>query len=178
MTNNKHCNILLQRAWNKYWNVSFEFEILELCCEEDLIKSEQKWLDLTQCFKIEIGYNLTPTAGNSKGVKHSEETRKRMSNAKNKMTQETKDKMKVANIGRKLTKEHKAKISASNIGRMVSEETKYKIRSANKGRKASEETKKKISAGNKNLGTKRGKYKTKKTDEFFKNMSAPPLITY
>jgi group I intron endonuclease len=108
---NKHKNIYLQRAWNKYWEQSFDFIVIEECPISELICVEQKWLDLTKCFDITIGYNLTPTAGNSKGVKHTEETRKRMSDAKKKMTQETKEKMRQNNIGKKLTEEHKAKIS-------------------------------------------------------------------
>src|SRR5882762_5252844 len=89
LNNSKHANIHLQRAWIKYWSISFEFIILEICNEEDLLIHEQHYLNLTECFNLNIGYNLTPTAGSSKGVKHSEETRKRMSDAKKQMTQQT-----------------------------------------------------------------------------------------
>lgn len=176
LRNNQHQNIYLQRAWVKYWEHSFEFIILELCNVNELLIKEQLWLNWFQCFKIEIGYNLTPTAGNSKGVKHSQETRQRMSEAKKKMTDKTKQLMSQQRKGKKHSEEHNAKISASGKGRTLTEETKAKIGAANKGKKASEETRKKISAGNKNLGTKRGKYKPKKG--LFDIMSAPPLMNY
>lgn len=158
---NTHHNYHLQRAWNKYLELSFDFIVLEYCNENVLLEREQYYLDLTKCFDLYIGYNLTPTAGNSKGVKHSEETRKRMSEAKKKMTQETKEKLKQAQLGKKLSEEHKAKIILKLTGRPCSEETKRKISEGNKGKTLSEETRKKISAGNKNLGTKRGKYRPK-----------------
>ena len=170
LNKNNHHNIYLQKAWNKYWNVSFEFTIIEACDKENLLIREQFWLDWAK-----PEYNLSPTAGNSLGVKHSEQSRKRMSEAKKKMTEETKDMMRQARKGKKLSEEHKAKISKGNKGRVHSEETKAKIGKANSGRIASEETRKKISAGNKNLGTKRGRYKTKSSQELFKNLTAPPI---
>lgn len=168
---NQHQNILLQRAWNKYWDINFEFYIIELCSKENLISKEQSWLDVTRCHTSDVGYNLTPTAGNSLGVKHSEETRKRMSEAKQKMTKETKEKMRLISLGKKLSAEHKAKISAGREGSIHSLETRLKISQSNKGKIISEETRKKISAGNRNLGTKRGKYKARSLV-----LTKPPII--
>lgn len=127
---NRHQNRLLQRAWNKYGVDAFIFEIIEVVEPAKLIEREQFWLDWLKPI-----YNLTPTAGNSLGVKHTEETRKRMSLAKQQMTEKTKKKISEINKGRKHTDEHKAKISKGNIGRIVSQETKDKIGAAHKGRK-------------------------------------------
>lgn len=159
LNSNKHHNEHLQRAWIKYWNVNFEFVIIELCEKEKLIEREQSWLNFLQPFKIEIGYNLTPTAGNSKGVKHTVETRKRMSEAKQKMTKETKEKMRLINLGKKLSTEHRAKISAGLEGRIHSPETRLKISQSNKGKTKTDEQKAKIREFN--TGRKRGKYKPK-----------------
>ncbi len=165
---NQHQNILLQRAWVKYWNVSFEFMILKICEIEKLLENEQYCID-----NLKPAYNLAPTAGSSLGVKHSEETKKRMSEAKKKMTEETKLIMSQQRKGRKLSAQHKANISASSMGRVVTKETRMKISASNKDKFVSEETRRKISAGNKNLGTKRGKYKPRAL-----KMNAPPIINY
>lgn len=170
LNKNIHQNHYLQRAWNKYWSVSFEFVILEICDKEQLLAKEQFWINETQCFKYEIGYNLTPTAGSSLGVKHSEETRKRMSLAKQKMSAETKELIRIKNFGKKLSEEHKAKIVKGLSGRPCSAETKAKIAAANTGKIRSVEARKKISEGNRNLGTKRGKYKPRAA-----KVSAPPI---
>lgn len=173
LNKNQHHNILLQRAWAKYWSVSFEFIILKICEREKLLENEQSYID-----NLKPAYNLTPTAGNSLGVKHSEETRKRMSEAvKKRMTKEVKLLMSQQRKGKKLTEEHKAKIAAAGIGRIFSEEAKAKMSKSATGKVVSVETRKKISEGNRNLGTKRGKYKPKRCNAI-DNMSAPPLVNY
>lgn len=68
---NKHHSILLQRAYNKYGEHSFTYEVLEYVTDVKLLSaSEQKWLDF---FKPE--YNILNTAYNSTGYKHSAETK-------------------------------------------------------------------------------------------------------
>ena len=67
LKNNKHHSIILQRAVNKYNIDNFIFEILEFCEIEKLIEREQYYLDLLQPL-----YNISPTAGNCKGVKRTE----------------------------------------------------------------------------------------------------------
>ena len=64
---NKHINCILQRAWNKYEEENFLFEIVEECdktCDEKTLKKiEQKYLDLHTKYNIAIqangGDNLT-----------------------------------------------------------------------------------------------------------------------
>lgn len=62
-------------------------------------------------------YNICPTAGNSLGRKHSEET---------------KQKLREANLGKKYSKEYREKITLSKIGTKLSEETKKKISNSHK----------------------------------------------
>jgi group I intron endonuclease len=73
----KHHSRYLQRAWNKYGEDSFSFEILEECPVEKLIQSEQVWMDLFRSYVELFGYNISPTAGNSFGTKHSEKTKEK-----------------------------------------------------------------------------------------------------
>lgn len=57
LAQNKHCNIILQRAWNKYGEDNFIFEIVENCEEDSLFIIEQKYLD--QNPKYNIGLNAS-----------------------------------------------------------------------------------------------------------------------
>jgi len=63
LRNNKHENIILQRAWNKYGEENFVFEIIEECNINDLLSLEQTYLNLKPKYNIGItasgGDNLT-----------------------------------------------------------------------------------------------------------------------
>jgi len=74
---NKHCNRHLQYAWNKYGENGFTFEVVEYCNEEKLISREQWYIDKTRCADDRFGFNLAPTAGNTKGCKHTEEAKRK-----------------------------------------------------------------------------------------------------
>jgi len=130
LNTNKHGNRFLQRAYLKYGAEAFEFHILEYCDKEKLLEREQFYIDMSK-----PQYNLSPTAGNSLGVKHTTETRARMSAAKKLMTDETKKKLAAYHKGRKHTDEHKRKIGESRKGKKHSQATKDKIRDVHLGRK-------------------------------------------
>jgi group I intron endonuclease len=49
---NKHINQILQKAWNKYGEHNFLFELIEECKEKDLFFCEQKYLDLNPKYNI------------------------------------------------------------------------------------------------------------------------------
>jgi group I intron endonuclease len=57
---NKHHSILLQRAFNKYGEENFIFEVVECCEKENLIKREQHYLDT-----LKPQYNISSLAINS-----------------------------------------------------------------------------------------------------------------
>ena len=79
----KHANIHLQRAWNKYGADEFVWEVLE---EVDdlvaLIEREQEWIDATQCFKSDVGFNICREARSALGVKRRPDSLQRMAAAK------------------------------------------------------------------------------------------------
>ena len=78
----RHRSPYLQRAWNKYGPDDFEFTILEVVDDESvLLQREQEWMDTTQCCDPSLGYNLSPTAGNTLGIFPNEATRKKLSKA-------------------------------------------------------------------------------------------------
>lgn len=94
-----HSSILLQRAWDKYGADAFEFEILEVGAT-DLDKRELYFINLHNSSNPKLGYNISKETNNArlghqqskkarksiskklKGIKRSEETKKKMSLSK------------------------------------------------------------------------------------------------
>lgn len=119
---NVHHNPHLQKAWNKYWNISFDFYIIEYCSKEVLIEREQYWINKYNSCNKNLGYNLSPTAASVTGVKHSKETieKRKQSNAGFKHSEETKAKLKlIAKNRAPMSNEIKLKISKTNKGRKI-----------------------------------------------------------
>ena len=82
---NKHHSRHLQKAWNKYGEKSFVFEILEKIedfTKEILLIREQHYLDLYKSYDVNLGYNICKIAGSSLGVKKTPEQIKQMSELK------------------------------------------------------------------------------------------------
>lgn len=104
LKNNKHHSIYLQRAWNKYGEENFKFEILQVVIfnkKEELIEVEQHYLD-----NIKPTYNMRLTADNNLGMK---------------LREETKEKLRIINTG---TNSHR-------YGKHHSEESKLRIKESN-----------------------------------------------
>lgn len=75
-----HNNSYLQRAWIKYGEENFIFEMIEKCDISDLHAREHYWVTLLNCLNRNIGYNIKPT--NPKGCSiHSEETKEKLRQA-------------------------------------------------------------------------------------------------
>lgn len=94
--------------------------------------------------------NLTDGGCGWLGGKHTEESKKNISN-KNKgrvVSQETRDKISKANKGRKCSKETKLKLSKMYKGKKLSEKDRLRLLSYSTGRKHLDSTKEKISLSN------------------------------
>lgn len=74
LKNNKHFSRALQRAYHKYGFETFTFSVLMFCREEDLILNETMFIE-----KFKPRYNSRPTVENQRGFRHSEESKKKMS---------------------------------------------------------------------------------------------------
>lgn len=74
-----HHAIKLQRAWEKYGEANFTFEMLEECVKEGISQREQYWIDYFDSFNN--GYNSTKVAGGRQCKARSEETRRKISEA-------------------------------------------------------------------------------------------------
>ncbi len=157
---NKHCNAYLQRAWNKYGERHFTFEVLELVLIPELLTArEQYWLDTLRPFGKK-GYNLAPIAGSTLGLKFSPEARERSSQAKlghkhtperiekNRQAQmgnkralgykhapEDVERMRQSKQGKKNTLEHNENIRLARIGLKFSPEHRENIRRARSDQK-------------------------------------------
>src|SRR6056297_918320 len=78
----KHHSFLLQRAWDKYGEEAFVFEVIEHCEREELPVREQHWIDHYTCADPANGYNRSPTAGTTAGCVKTAKTRARISASK------------------------------------------------------------------------------------------------
>jgi group I intron endonuclease len=77
----------LSNAIKKYGKENFTIKELEICNSmEELNKKEEYWIK--ELDSINKGYNLCEGGGNSKGYKHTKESRKKMSNARKGKTYE------------------------------------------------------------------------------------------
>jgi group I intron endonuclease len=65
-----HINNKLQNAWNFYGKESFEFSIIEITNEMDLLLREQFYLDMFKPHMKEIGYNINPTSNGGDTLTH------------------------------------------------------------------------------------------------------------
>jgi group I intron endonuclease len=138
---NKHKNSHLQNAWNLHGEVSFEFSIILECLPDQCIIYEQHFLDTLTPYGTR-GYNQSPTAGTTRGMVHTEETRRKVSEAVRAAYERDptiKDRVRQAGIGRKHspetiqkmkdsnTPELRLKKSIANLGKPKSEKTKVKM---------------------------------------------------
>jgi len=126
LRSNKHGNKYLQKAWNKYGEQNFEWQILQPVESELLMAMELEWFNKTQCCDPKYGFNMSKNPNNVMlGRKHNEQSKLKMSNA---------------HKGKFLTDKHKNNIRNYRIGQKQTEETRQKIGIAHRGKKVSTKT--------------------------------------
>ena len=154
---------VVYRPIEKYgWDNISHIVICNRLTQEEVDEMEVALISILKTTNIEFGYNVA-NGGDGKG-KHSEESRKKMSESKKGMrhSEESRKKMSEAKKGEK----------SHMYGKHLSEETKKKMSEAQKGEKShmygkhpSEETRKKLSEANK------GKYEGEKHPMYGKHHS-------
>ena len=120
---NTHPNPKLQNHFNKYGEADFQFSILLGCPKEDLIKTEQYFIDSYNPY-----FNICKTAGSQFGLKRSIETKIKISTSKKGKPTWNKGKKGI------YSDETLRNMSESHIGRTQSEEWKIKISNSMKGK--------------------------------------------
>lgn len=71
LRNNKHHSKILQCHYNKHGEHVLIFDIIEYCSQDQLINREQFYID-----SLNPSFNISPTAGNTTGYRHTDETKK------------------------------------------------------------------------------------------------------
>ena len=125
-----HANKKFQNSYNKHGEHSFLAETILKCEVADLLDCEQRYLD--ELGAVENGYNICRKAGSPLGVKHSKETKRRMS---------------LAARGRKMppwSLEHRRNSGLVQRGKKRSLETRKKMSQSHKGKRHSDEHRKNI----------------------------------
>lgn len=177
-----HDNRHLQNAFYKYGDAAFVFSVLEpVANPAELIGREQYHLDT-----LNPEYNISRMAGSSLGIKRSEETRRKISEANRgernphygkHLSEQHRRRISEAlkgernhNYGKRLSEETRRKLSEAcrgernhNYGKHLSEETRRNIGKAVKGRSLSEDHKRKI--GQANSGERSAWYGRRHTEE-------------
>ena len=113
-----HINKHLQKAWNKYGEQSFLFEILVECEEEYLFSEEHYWCTILNTHNRLYGYNERPTHPLA-NCRHSEETKEKIKEARKKQvsTIESRLNQSRAATGKYWSVERKEKMSKNKKGR-------------------------------------------------------------
>ncbi len=109
----------MQRAWNKYGEAAFAFEVIEEIPLDKrlMIEREQFWMDAFEV--VENGYNICPIAESRLGAKWDHP-----------QTPEEREKRSVALRGKTKSKEHNEKVSRALRGRPFTEQRRQNIISA------------------------------------------------
>lgn len=128
---NIHHSPRLQNAWRKYGESEFVFEVCEIASPDHCLSVEQVMIDFYRSSEQNYGYNIASIAGNNRGIRHSEESRAKMSNAAR---------------GRECSAETRAKMSAARKGKINSPTTRAKLAS----RKITDAQRAAISAASRN----------------------------
>lgn len=157
---NKSHNPYFQRAWSKYGECSFTFEVLEITDPEGRIEREEYWISALCSADRKFGYNLNLKPSGIGAI--SEETRAKLAAAKRKpeelerlirrnkepwtperrarsmgraVSDETREKIASKLRGTSLSADHRKKVSDGLMGRIVDNETRLKIGTANARKK-------------------------------------------
>ncbi len=185
MNNGTSPSVRLQRAWAKYGAESFDLVIVETCTPDVVTSREQHWLDDTRA--VLLGYNCNHVARQGRlGRKHAPESIEKMKEAYRNgkksgvrpkgipCSEETKKRISEAKLiksaerwanrpKRQLMLRMRADLPHPMLGKKHPPEAIEKMAAAKRGKVASQETRMKMSATRR--GKKRGHYQTKESVE-------------
>lgn len=145
---NVHHSSHLQYAFNKYGEDAFIFTVLEYCDEEGVEDKEAEWILKLKANDREYGYNARVYVTNNLGLRHTEETKRRMSESRRgkgtgrrQLSAETRkfmsEKCRKQNLQQYHTEETERyrleRLRETIVGKPLSDEHKESIRKHNRG---------------------------------------------
>lgn len=143
----------LQNSWNKYGGENFKFYVLVNCPIEDLDELEIFYIKELHSHESEHGYNLNFGGNSNRGLRVTDEFRKKMSiivgrgenhaNFGKHWSEEIREKMSKAKIGKTATMETRKKLSEMRKGTVITEEAKMKLSISQRGKKRISDSKSK-----------------------------------
>ena len=132
----------LQKAWIKYGEDAFVFEVVRTCNSDEVLAAEQQEITDRDATNRERGYNTCPTAGSRRGSVATNSTRQKQSASLRglKRSEQTRKRMSESGKIRASTQEARAAVSLVHSGKVVSDETKKKLSESHKGKTLSAES--------------------------------------
>lgn len=129
-----HHSPYLQNSFIAYGEKEFDFLVIEKCEKENLIVREQFYID-----SMAPEFNMSPTAGNTMGRFHSEETKKKISEkAKGRKcaprSKEHREALSNALSGKQKSPEHMAKLQEGRKNRVFTEDQRAALSNATRER--------------------------------------------
>lgn len=76
---NKHHNSHFQSAWNLYGESNFKFDVVEYCDVSELKSREKYYINFFNSNNTNLGYNINDPDNGFLGIKHTKETKKKLS---------------------------------------------------------------------------------------------------
>lgn len=153
-----HQSNLLQDAFNEYGEENFKLTVLEYCSEDSLLDKEAEWVKRLESNNREKGYNVRIHVTSNKGIKHTVESKRKMSEGRKgkgrhpyNLTEEDRESRRER--GRLLSEHH---TEETELRRLTA------LREALEGKSISDEHKDAI--GRKNRGEKNGQSKLTEED--------------
>lgn len=140
----------INNAIKKYGGENFTVEIIRYPgISSEALYAVEQWKIKQLGTKSPNGYNLTDGGPGTSGFKHSEESKRKMSESSKNPSEETRRKMSEAHTGKTLSVEHRRKIADAGKGRVLSPDARRKISEKATGRRHSAETLLKIGEASK-----------------------------
>lgn len=134
LRNNSHENVILQRAWNKYGENAFLFEVIKLTDRIEAVAYEQSYIDFYKSADRNFGYNICELAASPLGTKRSAESIEKMRKSATGRVMSAETRLKLSISSKKMPAESRARTTAANIGRVCTEKTREKISAAQRGK--------------------------------------------
>jgi group I intron endonuclease len=123
------------RAIHKHGKQNIKWEIIEDNIEDFNLLKERETFNIIKYDTLKPnGYNMTLGGEGIFGLKHSEQSKKKMSEYQRKRTYEHQENISKGLKGKPLSEEHKEKIRQFMLGRKLSKETRQKLSTSLKGK--------------------------------------------